>query len=169
MTEGNRDPWGILHKINRDKTKKMHIIGSLKDQNGLMTRTWRESILLLCKKFFPRDERQEENEKQNETRQRNSNYKNQNLEPDITQEELRRALKNTKGRTAPGLDTFPPEVIKQIGRSGGESLLALYNKCLRESIFPKRWKVAEVIIIPKRAYSCLTEISCKGLRKNYNK
>lgn len=68
-------------------------IGFLRDHNGIMTNTWSELILLLCRKFFPRDERQDENEKQKETRQRNSRYRNQNLEPDITDDELRKALK----------------------------------------------------------------------------
>lgn len=157
--EGNRDPWGLLHKILREKLRRSLHIGSMVLPGGQMTDSWEESVLALCEKFFPKDNQADESEFHSEIRRMNSEYKNSNIEPDVSEIEIQESIKKTKSGKAPGPDGFPPDCVKRLGRIKIEILIILFNKCLRDGRFPKSWKLARVIVLPKRLDIDLQAIS----------
>lgn len=75
---------------------------------------------------------------------------NQDLEvPTITEEELVKAYSRIGDRKAPGPDGIPNVALKTALRSKPEVFLETYNACLAERIFPERWKIQKLVLIPK--------------------
>lgn len=66
----------------------------------------------------------------------------------ITLEELTEVLDSSKN-TSPGPDIIPNILLKQLPASGIECLLKIYNIIWTHKLFPKIWKEAIVIPIPK--------------------
>lgn len=53
------------------------------------------------------------------------------------------------GNTAPGPDGIPAKILKKISMELLESIRELFSYCLREGFFPKAWKLARLVMIPK--------------------
>ena len=53
------------------------------------------------------------------------------------------------GKKAPGEDGIPNEVWKGVAAILLKYLTAIYNGCLKEGVFPKRWKKSKIIPIVK--------------------
>lgn len=69
---------------------------------------------------------------------------------EITMEELKKALKTTASRKAPGLDGIPSDVLKNGGQALLEELLNLFNDCLNSERLPQDFKDASIVTIYKR-------------------
>lgn len=71
--------------------------------------------------------------------------------PEVTEEEIegisKRALK--KGMRAPGPDGIPARLVVEAHRCSSDTFIKLYNRCLEEGKFPKRWKRARLVLIKK--------------------
>lgn len=92
--EGNKDPWGLIHKISTEKLRKVIQLGSLMLPNGSITGSWQESAMALCKKFSPQDEKSEESEAHKAIRLQNRRYSNQNMETELTMHEIDEARRS---------------------------------------------------------------------------
>ena len=64
-------------------------------------------------------------------------------------EELKRAAEGLKNKKAPGLDQIPNEVVKIVVKEIPDVVLTVLNKCLVQGKFPKEWKKAKLVLIPK--------------------
>jgi len=148
-TVGNENPWGILHKIAKNKVQQTPSVGVLLLPTGERTTSWLETMTILFQKFAPTDNRDVETQLHQNIRLNNKKYVNMNLEPDITIEEVDAVLKKTKNKKSPGLDQLNPEIVKNFWSCCKEPMFIMYNKCLREGRFPTKWKIANVKIIPK--------------------
>lgn len=69
---------------------------------------------------------------------------------DFTTNELAESSKRLKVRKAPGLGMVPPEVIKLLCNKCPEQVLKVYNKLYKDGLFPTEWKVAKLVLIPKK-------------------
>lgn len=69
--------------------------------------------------------------------------------PLFTERELQIAASSMRNRKAPGPDGIPAEVLKVVARRHPELLLDVYNQCLMEGVFCKRWKEALLALISK--------------------
>jgi len=67
----------------------------------------------------------------------------------ITREELLEATNSLSNNKAPGPDRVPAEVLKVIIKHKPEIFLDVFNKCLYQGCFPKRWKNANLVLIRK--------------------
>lgn len=63
--------------------------------------------------------------------------------------EVRRAVGRLKEGKAPGSDGIPVEVVKELVTQRPEYVVALYKRWLQEGSFPKIWKKAKLVLIPK--------------------
>lgn len=73
---------------------------------------------------------------------------NANAEP-FTQEEYRDAIRKLRNGTAPGTDGVPIEAIKKLEEVKPCAFLDLMNKHLAQQSFPREWKTAKLVLIPK--------------------
>ena len=69
--------------------------------------------------------------------------------PLFSVKELEQAVLSMKNKKAPGPDGIPAEVYKLVFQHRPDLLLGAFNACLKEGIFPARWKVARLALIPK--------------------
>lgn len=67
----------------------------------------------------------------------------------FTPEELAVAVDKVKFKKAPGPDKISGEVVRACFRAVPNSMLALYNRCLSERVFPSIWKTGRLVLIPK--------------------
>ena len=62
-------------------------------------------------------------------------------------------------KKAPGEDGIPSKVWKCVVATLPRYLTAIYNRCLKEGVFPKRWKKANIIPIVKPGKEDSDEVS----------
>ena len=68
---------------------------------------------------------------------------------EITPEEVSNCISNIIPYSAPGMDGIPPKFVKLARYILSPYLAKLFNKCIEQEIFPRDFKVAYVIPIPK--------------------
>lgn len=73
--------------------------------------------------------------------------------PDITNEEIKKALKQMKNGKCPGEDRITTEMLKFGGNILEGYIKKLFNQCLCEGTIPKCWLEAEVILLYKKGDS----------------
>lgn len=69
---------------------------------------------------------------------------------DITEEELEIALRKMKHGKSPGHDKITTEMIKKMGIEGKNILLTMYNKIFKEEKIPKDWELGQIVPIYKK-------------------
>jgi hypothetical protein len=67
----------------------------------------------------------------------------------VTEEEMKYLISRIKTNKAPGPDGIPPSVIKMALEAEQEYFRTLLEKLFTESVFPKSWKEARLILIEK--------------------
>lgn len=69
--------------------------------------------------------------------------------PRITTAELTEALLKIRIKTAPGIDSIPNIAIKTAAEMNPNLFIDTFDSCLKEGIFPKKWKKQQLILLPK--------------------
>ena len=87
------------------------------------------------------------NEKSYEQEYKNSNKNNVEK---FTLKELNSAIRGLNDKTALDSTGLNNGLIKKFPKKTRENLLELFNKCLSEGKLPEKWKLATVIMIPKK-------------------
>jgi len=72
-----------------------------------------------------------------------------NDDKEFTLSEIKTAVASMKEKNAPWEDGIPSEVYESLIETLPRYITAIYNECLKESTFPKRWKTALIIPIIK--------------------
>lgn len=68
---------------------------------------------------------------------------------DITPEEITNVLRKMKGNKAPGKDGVPTQALKIVHKTHPLYLTGVLNELFKKKQFPKEWKTASVVLIPK--------------------
>ena len=68
---------------------------------------------------------------------------------EITLEEINFYIDNLKSNSSPGIDDLPPKFIKLAKCILSPHLVILFNKCIKQEIFPNDFTLVYVIPIPK--------------------
>lgn len=147
--ETSRDLWGIPYKIVRDKIKKTEIITSLMKEDGTTTSSFDETMSVLMNKCVPSDDISIENPKHRQIRDKVNSYTNSNMDKELEYDDIDKAIKKLKNKTAPGVDNFNPEIIKELWKEQPALILNLLNNCWKSKVFPDIWKMAKLKIILK--------------------
>ena len=78
---------------------------------------------------------------------------------EFTEQEVTNAIQDMRNKKAPGEDGIPNEVWKGVMKILPKYLTAIYNICLKEGVFPRRWKTAKIIPIVKPGKEGNDEVS----------
>lgn len=141
--------WDGIYRVIR-KTAKRHEDTLLRNTNGI-TLSPTQSAELLTKTFYPDDSVETDNYHHTQLREQ-SETSIGNLpddDPPFTSAELDLVLSSLNPRKAPGPDGLCASICTASIKSDEEVFLAIANKCLTLSYFPKPWKIAHVVIIRK--------------------
>ena len=68
---------------------------------------------------------------------------------EFTTQEIRNAVSSLGERKAPGVEGITGKIFKGAFKLFPNYVTAIYNGCLRQGIFPTRWKRANVITVIK--------------------
>ncbi|CAD6216895.1 GSCOCG00012895001-RA-CDS, partial [Cotesia congregata] len=69
--------------------------------------------------------------------------------PSVTEEELMEACNRVGNNKAPGLDGIPNIALKTAIKAAPTLFLEVYNKCLKEGTFPRKWKQQRLVLLLK--------------------
>jgi len=94
-----------------------------------------------------------------EERDKQLSYVNRKLKKSFLEVKLNTAIKNTKLRSAPGIDQIDYNVISSLPCEHLNLLLKIYNSILSEGSFPNQWEQSLIVLIPKPDGSSFRSIS----------
>ncbi|CAK9811752.1 Retrovirus-related Pol polyprotein from type-1 retrotransposable element R1 (Fragment) [Anthophora quadrimaculata] len=146
--ESNKDPWGIVYKIARDKIRRRVALTAIQLENGQRTQDIISTNTVLINKCAP-DDYVPNNELQIEVKKKAQRYMCHNVEQEFTCEEIITAISKFKNKKAPGIDNFSIEIIKHLWNCNSTVVINLLNNCFKKGRFPKAWKVADLRILLK--------------------
>ncbi|CAH2105843.1 unnamed protein product [Euphydryas editha] len=147
--------WDGIYRVIR-KTSRRHEDVLLRNESG-ETLSPDQSAKLLANTFYPDDSVETETTYHKEVREAVENRAPTELEdlsdddPPFTPAELEQVLLSQNPKKAPGPDGLTSDICATAINCDREIFLALANKCLSLSYFPKQWKVAHICILRKPA------------------
>jgi hypothetical protein len=68
---------------------------------------------------------------------------------DFTQGEIKQIIGSFNGKKAPGRDGITRGIYLRTFNNLPRLITEIYNQCLKRGCFPRRWKVPNIITIPK--------------------
>lgn len=128
--EANADPWGKAYRVVTSRLK-----GRKSPQPSCPVLLGR-----IVKSLFP--------EHGNVIRTATSIAQTENVLL-VTEEELAEIMKGIGDNKAPGPDGIPNNALKVAIKTATKSFVDVFNECLREGVFPDRWKKQNLVLIPK--------------------
>ncbi|GFW35329.1 RNA-directed DNA polymerase from mobile element jockey [Trichonephila clavipes] len=108
-----------------------------------------ETINAVLQKSFPSDSEEKDNIFQKDYRHAARTAYPSFFDPSFSYDEVNTMVSMLKLNKSPGPDSISNEIIKQFHLAFPSFLHKLFNVCLDLGIFPRIWKLAQVILIPK--------------------
>ena len=142
--------WGAVKSCRRTKPS---LVKHIKDKTGKIIKE-EAKILERWKDYFEnlhKDERCDNDTQADDTNESNNTNLmiEQEVDTDITMEELNKAKKKIKIGKAPGADDIYPEMILNQGKEADKLLLKICQLAYKSNEVPKDWKRSTIIPIHK--------------------
>ena len=109
--------------------------------------------------FAPKDDSLTDNDHHKSVRTLTEQPVNTKDDRDFTVEEVRQSLNSMNNNKAPGNDGITGNIYKHVFKAVPTFITALYNGCLKQGIFPTKWKEAKIIPIVKPGREKCHEVS----------
>ena len=141
--------WNMVYKLAAGKRHASVTLTTLLKPDGTLTASTIETLSLMMDSFTPVDNEQDDNEYHKLVRTQTQQPPDTPDDREFTIDEIRSAVDSMNNRKAPGEDGITGEIFYQVFHMLPKTITAMYNSCLRNGIFPKRWKKALLIPITK--------------------
>jgi hypothetical protein len=140
-----------MYKVCKAGFTRQPVPSSLTLQDGSTTTSEKETTNVLLHKFFPDDSTAQDSGKNRNIREQTAELGPPDTQLDLTfteheVDEVIRNLDDSKCSGPVGIDGI---IVKRLHKCLPKFWISLFNKCLVLSCFPKEWKKARVIAIPK--------------------
>ncbi len=145
---GNEEPWGVVYKQLRGKLQNERTLSSVRcgDTESM---SMLETANRLLEVHVPDDTPSNETPEQAQIRESiNSPPETEDAAP-FEQWEIALILASLKNNKAPGFDLLEVRVLKAAIKAIPHHFLRLFNACLEHGVFPRAWKQASLIFLPK--------------------
>lgn len=73
----------------------------------------------------------------------------ENLSTKTTLREVRHIINSLHPKKSPGHDEIPGKLLKELPEKALRLMTIIFNAILRTGIFPQKWKIAKIVMIPK--------------------
>lgn len=134
------DPWGMPYRLVLKKLRRV--------KPSLLETVPHDAAISLVESLFPANEEAATSITMNRIRRQARSPNEDELE--VTASEIEYVFRRRpSGNTAPGPDGIPARILKKIPMELLELIRQLFSSCLREGLFPKAWKIAKLVLIPK--------------------
>lgn len=152
------DIYGRFYNVIKDKGKRDIAVGMV-EKDGVVAANSDQAVDWILEYNFP--------EVQYPTDRWDRNLVNVR---EVTYFEILSVMSDIKNRKAPGDDGITNELCKLLFKLNPGWYVKVFNYCLNKGIFPKCWKIAKVILIPKEgrdytsfdAYRPICLLPCLG-------
>lgn len=145
---GEGEPWDKVWKFLKGNEAKA-CLGNVQKEDGTFTLGEEETNEYLLGRHFPRDEAERDTPARRRVRERVIEDCGWN-DRDFTYNEISTVIDSMVKGKAMSWDKVPNEAIHQVWECRSELLHELMNLCWNECVFPKIWKKAKVVWVPKK-------------------
>lgn len=137
-TESRKDTFGGPYKVLMNKLPCDTVLHSIKRGED-STDSWESSARALLDELVP-DNVADERDEAAADRLRRA-YNGPRREVRWSTETVRKAIKRLPNKKAPGMDGIDARMLKKAAEGEmGQILTKLFNECLKQGVFPRRWK-----------------------------
>lgn len=148
--EGNRSPWGLVHKMVLSKLNLETVLSSVRPPGGgPASMSWSETVSVILDSLIPNDSPLDDSDFQRRLRESVQSYWSPTMEPEFDDMEIDTAIGQCRVGRSPGLDLMEVEVLKRVWLVCPQVLTSLYNECLALGIFPQCWKTGSLKLLLK--------------------
>lgn len=139
----------LRNLLQAQDTKDQIIMNNFKRPDGTCISNEDETITELFNKYFPEDREMDDTEEQNRTRNTNL-VEDASRDANITIEEVRMVAENIKTKKATTKEGITNEIVKKLVDKDTEQVTKVFNNCLVQGVFPRIWKIGEVVWLSKK-------------------
>jgi hypothetical protein len=134
------NPWNALYKIASNKAKRSQFLSTLQKPDGTLTTDINETITYMLDYLIAKDDEDKDSDYHNTIRAQIEIPIQTADDREYTPEETRTAIEILKSKKAPGEDGITSEILQRAYKQFPSFIHTIYNQCLRQGCFPKRWK-----------------------------
>ena len=158
MTNDN-NPWNAVYKLAAGKIYTNTQITTLKKPDGSYTADTKETLGLMMETFTPEDNKMDDNEHHKLVRAQALLPTDAADDRKFTIDEVKKTVESMNNKKAPGDDGITGDIYNCAFKTLPKYITAIYNGCLKNGIFPTRWKRAKLIPIIKPGCEKSHEVS----------
>jgi hypothetical protein len=151
--EASVNPWSQVYKIAVGKTKEAGKMTTINKPGGTETTSLHETISEILDYLYKEDTGDEQ---PHHKTIRKAVEEPLSTEDDVefTPGEIKHTIDSFSQKKAPGIDGITGGIYQCMFNMIPRTITSMYNQCLKLGIFPKRWKIAKLILAPKHKENC---------------
>jgi len=153
------NPWNAVYNLAAGKRNTSTHVTTLRKPVGSLTADTKETLRLMLDYFTPEDKERDDNDYHKQVRAQAQQPTTTAEDSEFTIEEIRYAVESMDNKKAPGEDGITGDIYNHTFKILPKFITAMYNGCLRDGVFPKRWKRAKLIPIIKPGKEDSYEVS----------
>ena len=143
------NPWSQVYKLAAGKVRNNTIMTTLRKPDGSESTNIQDTIKTMMNHFIPEDIEEEESYYHKQIRKMVEEPIDTRDDIEFTQGEIKQTIESFNGKKAPGIDGITSGIYLRTFNNLPRLITEIYNQCLKRGCFPRRWKVAKIIPIPK--------------------
>ncbi|CAK1593612.1 unnamed protein product [Parnassius mnemosyne] len=155
--QGKENVWSLTNRLLKNSPQPV-LPSTMRINSSNFTTSSKETAHVLLNKFYPNDT-EDDTEIQKQLRQSMSCEPSTSDDRFFTEEEVIDCLKTINPNKAPGNDHLTADICLAFTTIYKTAINKLLNRCFEISYFPKQWKIAHAIILPKFNKSDLSDPS----------
>jgi len=135
----NENPWARAFKWAKSGNRIPKTTSTLTKEDGSQTSNCLETAELILDRFIPPD-----------PTQGNLVYHGPlNLKETLESESIKAAIWRIRPSRAPGADGITAGMLRKAWPALKDIITELFGRCIGEGVFPRSWKAARLVLIPK--------------------
>jgi len=143
------NPWNAVYNLAAGKRNTTTQITMLWKPDSSLTTDTKETLCLMLDNFTPEDNERDDSDYHKQVGAQAQQPTTTADDREFTIEEIRDAIESMDNKKASGKDGITGDIYNHTFQILPNSITAMYNGCLRDGVFPKRWKRAKIIPIIK--------------------
>jgi len=137
----NANVWGKAFSWAKNGKKPNKVPSTMVRPDGTMSETLDETAEVLLGSFFPRGEHKRDFIKNGPIEEYNR---------PVDAERVKAAIWRMRPGKAPGADGITAGLLRRAWPVLGEEIVSLFRRCITEATFPRSWKSAKLVVLPKQ-------------------
>jgi hypothetical protein len=134
------NPWNAVYKLASNKTKTSQTLSTLQKPDESLTNDINETVTYMLDYLITKHEEDNDSDYHKTIRTLTERPIKTADDREYTPEEIGNAIDAIKCKKAPGDDRITSDIFQRAYKQFPNFINTLYNECLRQGYFLKRWK-----------------------------